>query len=137
MTIYYTLLDIIEYINETEDPTKGICNNINHPEYPKYFQLKELYHYYSFRTCCKRAVNEFNIIKNSVNDLNSEAVRFWVKENEHFFKENIYGLGILFTDINHELKLDFYLPSYELYIEREPFIPLIQYWELMWNLTND
>jgi hypothetical protein len=133
--LYYHLADVLQYIQETER-LHTICNNINHPEYAKYFQLKELYNFYSFCTPCKIAVDEFEGIFKEVNDLNNAAIKEWVNKNLPFFTEFIYGLGILYTDINHELKSDFYFSSYELFVEREPFIPVIKYRDLMWSLTN-
>lgn len=134
--LYYYLADVQQYIQETER-LHTICNNINHPEYSKYFQLKELYHFYSFCIPCNKAVDEFKGILEEVNDLNCDEIKVWVEKNQPFFTKYIYGFGILFTDINHQLKSDFYFPSYNLYVEREPFIPIIRYWLVMWNLIAD
>ncbi|MBS1640678.1 MAG: hypothetical protein JSR12_11545 [Bacteroidetes bacterium] len=134
-SVYYTIADVLEYIEETE-PALGFDDDIlnPNPERIKLLHLKELYQYYSFVTPCRKAVDELNKIIAATDTLDCEQVRVWVEENILFFKSNILSFGINFTDTNNEHDENFFLTQHNLYIERKPFVPIIQYWYLMKNL---
>ena len=134
-TVYYTIADLIEYINKIES-TIGFDDNIlnPNPERLKLNRLKDIYGYYIFQKPCTKANEEFISILERVNDLNSEEIRVWVQDNVTFFEQNLLLFGYTYGDANGEHKLNFYLPEFQLYIEREEFVPIIQYWYLMTNL---
>ena len=134
LPVYYTIADIQEFIEETD--LSKINDDILDPDPIRYKwnDLTQLYTFYSFSTPCKKAVKELNIIIESVNTLDHELIRVWVADNLVFFKNNLFNFGYTYTDEAGGHSNDYYLPRHHLYIERIAFIPVLQYWQIMWNL---
>jgi len=133
--ISYSIEDVRKYVNDHKELLEFNNDLLNpHPEKQKFDYLKELLHFYSFRTPCQKAVNELKRIIENTDDLNTEFVRTWVDENVLFFKENLFNLGYSYVDEDGENDKDFYLSKYNLFVENKEFIPIIYYWQLMWIL---
>ena len=96
--------------------------------------LQQLLTYQSYRTKAVDSVEKFRRIINSTNCLDNEAVRKWVDGNIPFFKEHLFSFGYTYTDEDGKLDKDFHFPDYGIYINRAPYVPIIQYWLLMKNL---
>ena len=133
--VIYHIEDVRKYVTDNKELLEYYNDIMNpHPEKQKFDYLKELLHFYSFRTPCQKAVNELKKIIEDTDDLNTMFVRTWVDENVLFFKENLFSFGYSYVDEDGENERDFYLSKYNLYVENKGFIPIIQYWQLMWIL---
>jgi len=131
----YSINNVQKYVSENKELLEYYQDILNpHPEKQKFDYLNELLHFYSFRTLCQKEVNELKKIIESTDDLNTEFVRTWVDENLLFFKENLFSFGYTYVDDDGENDKDFYLSKYNLFVENKEFIPIIQYWQLMWIL---
>lgn len=137
INFYYTMGDVLEYIQETE-PALGFDADIlnPNPERHKLRTLKDLNSFYAFATPCYKAVKELENIICQVDDLDSEEVRNWVNEFYLFFKTHLFLFGHLYQDEDGNHDKHFYLRDFNMYIQREPFIPIIQFWYLMDNLYS-
>ena len=131
----YNIDDIRKYIEGT-DPAKEVDNDflVPDPERNKHYHLQQLLTYHSHRTLCVNAVEELRSIITKYGELDTEEVRIWVDRNVPFFKEHLFSFGYTYKDEDGNLEKDFYLPDYSIYIDRTPFVPIIQYWLLMKNL---
>ena len=135
LKIYYSITDVEEYLDEMKSVTDFNDTILEpNPERLKLFHLKELYQFYTFAVPCNKMVQELKKIIDSENDLECEDVRLWVQENTLFFRNNIFSFGYSYTDEKGEHDGNFFLPQHNLYVERAPFVPVIQYWYLMKNL---
>ena len=133
--VSYSIVEVLKYVTDNKELLEYNNDLLNpHPEKQKFDYLKELLHFYSFGTPCQKTVNELKKIIENTDDLNTELVRTWVNENAFFFKENLFNLGYSYVDEDGENDKDFYLSKYNLYVEIKEFIPIIQCWQLMWNL---
>ena len=133
--VTYTINDVEQYVEENRELLEFYRDHLNpHAEKQKFNYFNELLVYYSFVAPAKLLVNEFSTIFEQENDLDCEPVRRWVVENTRFFKTNLFMFGVSYLDKNGLLEQNFYNSSYDFYVDFSEFIPIIQYWQLMWNL---
>ncbi len=133
-TFFYTITDIKECINECQTDTllhfnQGFLDP--NPSKHKLRILQQLYDIYCFAVPCKRAVQELSEMLDQEMDLDSESIRKWVEEYYLFYKAHLSLFCHQYQDETGVHDKDFYLSDFNLYIERKPFIPIIQFWYLM------
>jgi len=135
LPVIYTIENVKEFIEETEsiiDFEQDILRP--HPARVKLRILQELYDIYSFAVPCAKAIEEFREVLSRSKSLDSKSVRGWVLDYYPFYKQHLTLFGHRYQDENELHDGNFYLSEFNLYVDREPFIPIIQFWYLMNNL---
>lgn len=131
-SVRYTISDIQEYLDDNGSILNFDDNyNGSKLERHKFRTLQELYNFYCFFTPCRNAVIELGKIINQGGNLDSGSVCKWVVEYYPFYKSHLSLFCHQYQDETGVHDKDFYLSDFNLYIEREPFIPVIQFWYLM------
>lgn len=86
----------------------------------------------TFYDYTKAAIEELKEILSFDKSLDQAKVREWTNINLGFFSENLFLFGIDHLDTAKDENI--YLPRLDEYVDKIPFIPIIQFWECMWLL---
>lgn len=103
-------------------------------ELKTYIAFKELMEYYQFKTECEIAVNEIKQIVEIQNNLENDSIKKWVIKYHSLFENSLNGFGLEYLDSGNDNDPYLHLASLDIYVDKTPFIPLIQFWELQWLL---
>lgn len=95
---------------------------------------KELLSYLTFSDYTHAAVVELSEILEFNTSLEQTKVKQWTQKYLNFFNENLLLFGIDYLDTENKENKNIYLSRIGEYVDKEPFQPIIKFWECMWLL---
>lgn len=88
----------------------------------------------TFSDFAKAEIEELKKIIKLDKSLEQYKVKAWTNNNLDFFHKNLFFFGIDYFDVDNNNKENIYLPSLGEYVDKIPFLSIIQFWECMWLL---
>lgn len=79
-------------------------------------------------------IEELKEIINFDKSLEQAKIKEWTNNNLNFFNENLFLFGIDYFDVEDNNNENIYLPRLDEYVDKMPFLSIIQFWECMWLL---
>jgi hypothetical protein len=103
-------------------------------EHKKYTHFKKLKEYHLFRSYAAIAVNEFKLILAVDNTLENGNIKAWVIKHLSFYETNLSSFLLDYLDSGNDKDNNLHLTSLNIYVEKTPFLTIIQFCELQWLL---
>lgn len=88
----------------------------------------------TFSDYTNAAIEELKEIINFDKSLEQTKVKEWTNNNLDFFNKNLFLFGIDYFDVVDNDNENIYLPRLDEYVDKMPFLSIIQFWECMWLL---
>ena len=135
LTVYYTINDVKEFLDETLTIAVKEFYDIFSPELQdKIFRLRELYGYYALVVPCKKATIEYAKFSDQSNVPDIEKISIWAEEYRIFFEEHLMSFGNQYqTEMTSPEKILF-LTEHNLYVDLKPLQPVYEFWVIMLDL---
>lgn len=102
----------------------------------KFLLFDELMQYLGLRDYVLSEVERLKCILEGPNEKKQIQIETWFASNRLFFSQKLIGFGLAYLDSGSDENGSLHLPSIGEYVDKEPFLPLIQYWECMWLLLS-
>lgn len=129
----FKIAEVQEWVDLNKGTTQKhystISDFIDSPEH-QFVQLKQLLAYLQFKNDCIQAVTEFKSVIASLDSLENESVRSWLNTFKQLGCVHLMEFGYEYLDFSCTPKPNIYIKPLEMHIERTPFLPIIQFWEI-------
>ena len=136
-----TVLDIeylVNYVSSNSLPNRHQilleANQLSNQEKSRIYQ--ELLDNLVYCDYSKRAIEELKSILHVNKSLEQTSVKEWIKKHIDFFDENLCLFGVDYLDAERDDHENIRLPGLNQYVDKMPFLPIIQFWECMLLLSS-
>ena len=95
---------------------------------------QQILSYLTFHDYTSTEIEELKEILNFNTSLEQTKIKEWTQKNLNFFNENLFLFGIDYFDVVDNNNENIYLHRLDEYVDKMPFLSIIQFWDCMWLL---